>query len=87
MKNWWWKSATVNKNSIRKEVKGIIFENSNIIAFQSGVVHSNRTSGSKIRAIRRLEIGRQKIWLEQEISVIPYRPPRQGSFAKLPENV
>ena len=36
----------------------IISENNNIIAFQWGIIHPIQKSGSEIRDIQRLEIGR-----------------------------
>ena len=47
----WWETADVSKNITWKVFKRIIFENNNIIAFLWGVIHPNRTSCSKIRAI------------------------------------
>ena len=47
----WWETADVSKNITWKVFKRI-YENNN------GVIHPNRTGGSEIRAIQRLEIGR-----------------------------
>ena len=61
--DWWhmsyfssnrWKTADVGKNITWKVIKRILFENSNIIAFQWEVIHPNWTRLSKIRASLRL---------------------------------
>ena len=50
-----WKTADLSKRKYMKMTKCIVYETNSIIAFQWGVIHPNRTSGSEIQMLENWE--------------------------------